>query len=210
MTWWQDDIRDTADALTEPSIHREPIRYWDRNRNPRERFYQTVQPGLLTQLYQSVLPSWSASDAPVSGGHPGSRPPLAIEALSTYQEIAGLVDAWCATLGLHARGGAESRIRHLAGKAMSFDEVAGRTLLADLRRWRRWCLVMTGWEKVVALRQVPCPESGCGQPGLRVNLTVGSAFCRSCGAAWARDDERLGSLDRLLDYVEKAVIRGAA
>lgn len=199
---WHDDIRDTADALTEPTIHREPIRDWDHNRNPRRRYHQTIQPGLLTQLYQSVLPTWSTpDDTPTSSSKPGSRPPLALEALSTHHEISWHVKTWCTTLGLPVNPTAESNIRRLAGKAMSFDEPAGRTLLADLRRWRRWCLVMTGWEKITTIRAVPCPLITCRQPGtLRVNLTTASALCRACGATWSHDDH---SLNGLIDYVER-------
>lgn len=196
MTWWQDDIRDTADALTEPSIHREPVPYWDHNKHRRFRHYQTVQPGLLAQLHQAVHPSCStaASEAP-GGGKPGSRPPLAVEALSAHAEIVDHIRTWCAGYGLQLRPTGESNLRQLSAKAMSFDEPTARTLLTDLRRWRRWCLVMTGWEKVVALRSVACPE--CAAAGtVRVNLTTTSALCRACVATWSDDDGNLGVLIR--------------
>lgn len=196
-TWWHDDLRDTADALTEPSIHRAPIPYWDKNKHRQIRHHQTVQPGLLTQLYQAVIPAASApvDDAPGAAGHPESRPPLAIEALSAHAEIAGHIRAWCADYGLTLRPTGESNLRQLTAKAMSFDEPTARTLLADLRRWRRWCLVMTGWEKVTDLRGASCPE--CSTVGsVRVNLTTSSALCRACPATWSHEDGNLGALAR--------------
>lgn len=209
MNRWQDDIRDTADALTEPSIHREPIPEWDRHRNRRVRHHhKTVQPGLLAQLYQSVVPSSSSSADPPAGGVPGSRPPLAVEALSAHEQITTDVYRWCASLGLECRPRVESNIRQLAAKAMSFDEGTGKVLLTELARWRRWCLVLTGWEHVRVVRGVPCPRVGCGQPGtLRINLTTVSAMCRHCGAVWGEDD---GGIGVLAQYVEQVMRQTAA
>lgn len=205
---WHDDIRDTADALTDSALHRQPIRDWDHNRNPRIRYHETRQPGLLTQLAHAIHPTNSLTDNPTSAGKPGSRPPLALEALSTHHEITWHAKLWCTTLGLPVTASVESNIRRLASKAMSFDEPAGRTLLADLRRWRRWCLVMTGWEKVTDLRGVTCPLITCRQPGtLRINLTTASALCRACGSTWSQDDH---TLNGLIDYVEKCATKGAA
>lgn len=193
---WQDDLRDTADALTDSYLHRETVHVWDHHRHRRTRHWQTRQPGLLAQLHHAAHhPLNCADDGSTSSGKPGSRPPLAVEALSVHDEITGDIRRRCTALGLVLRPTVESNLRQLCAKAVSFDEPAGRALLADLRRWRRWCLVMTGWEHVRRLRNVTCPE--CHAAGtLRVNLTTATAGCTGCGAAWARDDGNLHTLAR--------------
>lgn len=200
MTRWQDDIRDTADALTEPSIHREPIHEWDRHRHRRTRHHKTIQPGLLTQLYQAVTPTTAtAGSETTSAGKPKSRPPLAIEALSVHDEISTNVRRWCASLGLPPRTTPESNIRALTAKAMSFDEDTALVLLTELRRWHRWCLVMTGWQHIRRLRNTTCPKPGCGKTDtLRINLTTTTALCRNCGGHWSEED---GTLTALITHV---------
>lgn len=207
MTWWQDDLRDTADALTEPSIHREPVFEWVKRNRRKVRDHKTVQPGLLAQLYRSVIPSNSLSDDAGGGGKPRSRPPLAVEALSAHTQISVDVRRWCTSLGLPPRDTVESDIRQLAGKAMSFDEGTARALLAELHRWRRWCLVLTGWEQVRVIRDVVCPRDGCGQAGtLRVNLTTVSAMCRHCGGVWGEDDGGIGVLIRHVEQAQRQAV----
>jgi hypothetical protein len=192
---WQDDIRDNADALTDSYLHREPIHYWDHSRHRRIRHHITRQPGLLAQLHNAVTPTTTPADGQPGGGKPGSRPPLAIEALSTHDEITAAVRTWCTSIGLEIRPRVESNLRQLAAKAMSFDEPTAHLLISDLRRWRRWCLVMTGWEHVRRLRGVTCPHADCQTPdSIRVNLTTVTALCRACGQVWSEEDHTIGLL----------------
>lgn len=184
---WQDDIRDTADALTDSYIHRAVTHTWDHNRKKKTRYWQTVQPGLLAQLYDAVHPTTTPADGCGNANKPGSRPPLALEALSVYDAITTAVRDRCLELGVALQPTVESNLRRLAGKAMSFDDTTGRHLLADLRRWQRHCLVMTGWHHVRRLRGVTCPT--CREPDrIRVNLTTRTAMCPSCGTAWDEGD----------------------
>lgn len=189
-----DKIRDAADALTEPHIHSEPITYWDTNRNRKIRRHQTIQPGLIAQLYQSVIPA-SSSTEPAAGGVPGSRPPLAVEALSRHDTIAMNVLRWCRSLSLPLRGNVESNVRQLAAAAQVFDDDTARVLLSEMRQWQRWCSVLTGWESVYRPARVPCPIVDCGKNNtLRINLTAKTAMCRACGATWSDDDGTIGLL----------------
>ena len=192
-----DSIRDTADELTDPHLHVEKIREWDGNRNPKWRHHKTVQPGLLTQLQESVYPVHLRED----GGRsiPASRPPLALEALSQRLAITNAVTRWCWSLKLDKRGRVESDIRQLAAAAMAFDDETARTLLAEMRQWRTWCAVYTGWETIYQPAAVPCPVVDCGQTNtLRINLTNKTATCRACRSVW---DEEDGSVFVLADYV---------
>ncbi len=185
MTRHAADIRDTADALTEPAVTRTPLYAWDAHRHKTlAGHHQIVLPGLLAQLHQSVYPSASsAADGGYAGGKPGSRPPLALEALTTHRRIIIGTIEWCLSVGLTIRPNPESNLRQLAAKAQSFDDHTAAKLLTDLRRWHRWCLVMTGWEHLRAIREVPCPD--CNTPGrLRLNLTNGTAICHHCGTGW--------------------------
>lgn len=187
-------IRDTADALTEPHQHTERIRDWDGNRNAKYRTHKTTQPGLLTQLGQAIARTGGAAEGSMGGAY-GSRPPLAVEALSRHLAITVQVMDWCAHLGIVVRATVESNVRALVGASTTLDQDDARALLADLRRWRRWAAVLTDWEKIITLRQAPCPISDCAQVGtLRINLTTATAMCRTCGSTWAEDDGSLGIL----------------
>lgn len=194
-----DTIRDLADELCDPHQHAEVIPFWDNNRNRKFRRHITVQPGLLAQLYQSVMPASSSSE-PHAGGIPGSRPPLAVEALSRHDEIAMAVLRWCTSLRLTTRVSVESNVRQLAAAAQQFDEADARVLLSEMRQWRRWCAVLTGWENLYRPARVPCPVVDCGRTNtLRVNLTAKTAMCHACAATWSEDD---GTITVLANYIQ--------
>lgn len=206
------DILAAADDLTDGRQHTERIPYWDGNRNRKVRVHTVVLPGLLAQLYESVTPT--------SGGeggarpHPGSRPPLALEALSTHAVIATSAVKWCWDMRVELRDTTEGNIRALVGAAALLDTDTLHRLRADLRRWRTWCAVMTGWERVDTYPEVACPN--CGKLGtLRVNLTAERGYCTNperddaglrCGATWEMPD---GSLYVLGQHI-KDTRRGAA
>lgn len=196
-----DAIRDLADDLTEPHMHSEPIKYWDGNRNKKFRWHVTVQPGLLAQLYQSVMPV-SSSAEPHAGGVPGSRPPLAVEALSRHDEIAMAVLRWCTSLRLATRVSVESNVRQLAAAAQAFDDDDAKVLLSEMRQWRRWCAVLTGWESLYRPAGVACPIDSCGKTNtLRVNLTAKTAMCQACASTWSEDDGGIGVLASYIQTV---------
>jgi hypothetical protein len=194
-----DQILAVADELTEPHLHREPYTTWV-NRNRKTSYHETVQPGLLAQLYQSVSPVSSNGEAP-AGGVPGSRPPLAVEALSRHDEICMAVLRWCTSLRLDTRVSAESNIRGLVGAAGNLDQDTQAVLLAELRQWRRWAAVLTGWENLYRPARVPCPIVDCGKTNtLRINLTAQTALCQACSSTWSGDD---GSIAVLADYIRR-------
>lgn len=195
-----DQIAETADALTEPHLHREPIHYWDTNRHRKLRHHITVLPGLLAQLYQSVIPA-SSSAEPHAGGVPGSRPPLAVEALSRHDEIAMAVLRWCRQLDLEPRVSVDSNVRALVGAAGRLDGDDQKELLREMRRWRGWCSVMAGWENVFNPAGATCPRPGCGRTStLRINLTAKTALCRACGTTWSDEDGSIGVLARHIEF----------
>lgn len=195
-----DQILDVADTLTEPRFNREPIAYWDNNRHRKIRHHTTMQPGLLAQLYQSVLPTWSSSDEAGGSSVPASRPPLAVEALSLHDEISMAVLDHCSEHGLAVRNNVESNLRGLVGAVGHLDHDEAKQLLADMRHWRGWCNVYLGWERILLPRGVRCPLPDCGQlNSLRVNLTNATALCRDCKATWGQDD---GSIDLLAAHIK--------
>lgn len=203
-----DQIANVADALTEPHIHSEPIPYWDKNRHRKIRHHRTVQPGLIAQLYQSVAPTWSTSDDPCAGGIPGSRPPLAVEALSRHDEISMAVLDWCTSENLTTRNNVESNLRALVGQATLLDHNNQAALLTDLRRWRGWCNVYLGWERVTQPRGVRCPLPDCAQLNtLRVNLTNATALCSACRATWGNDH---GAIEVLAAHITASQPRKVA
>lgn len=194
-----DQISDIADELTEARQHREPYTVWDHNRHRKTRHHITIQPGLLAQLYQSVIPAWSTGEEP-AGGVPGSRPPLAVEALSRHDEIAMAALGWCDRLGITGRVSVESNVRALVGGAGNLDRGQLAALHADMRRWRGWCNVYLGWEHVVRIAGVRCPLPDCSTlSSLRINLTNATAVCHHCGADWSAAD---GSITVLAAHIK--------
>ncbi|WP_328382957.1 hypothetical protein OHQ88_10625 [Micromonospora zamorensis] len=202
------NIVDLADELTEPHQHVERFAVWDDNRNKKIRTHVTIQPGLLAQLHDSVSEPISEDGGVGTRRPPASRPPLALEALSKHTAIVIGVTRWCWSLRLDLRDTAESNIRAIVGKAPELDDDTRQTLLTELRQWRRWCAVLTGWENDLFAPRVPCPV--CEKVGtLRVNLKAKAAFCNNmdCLAGWSDED---GSLYVLADHIRLSSERVAA
>lgn len=181
------DIADVAGDLADARQHTERIPYWDTNRNRKFRTHVTVQPGLLAQLYECVYPAQAEGDGP-RRPHPGSRPPLALEALSTHTVITLAAARWCWSLRIDQRHTVEGNLRALVGAAATLDEDTALTLLSEMHQWRRWAAVQTAWESPAFAPYAPCPHCGI-RTSLRINLAVQLAYCRNCQAAW--DDTTL-------------------
>lgn len=199
------DIADLAELLCDPHQHTEQVPYWDANRNKKFRRHVTVQDGLLKQLHEAVSRQAGNDDSRAGGS--GSRPPLQLEALSKHAEIQVAVVRWCWELRVELRDTLESDVRGLVGAAGNAASEVQGDLRADMRRWRTWCEVMTGWETVFSPKDVPCPVVGCGTVGtLRVLLAAKRAFCRNpavdeddelvCGGTW--EEANIGVL---ADYI---------
>lgn len=191
------DITDAADALTEPHQHVEPIYDLDRHRNKRLRHvHTTIQPGLLQALWEAIEPGRATDDATTAGGF-RSVPPLCLEALSRHTAIQIGVIRLSWSLRVDLRDTTASTIRAFVGAAPNLDTDTQTYVLGELRTWRTWCAVMTGWQSPNYAPHVPCPVAACERAnGLRINLTRKTAMCVACGAIW--DEDRIGVL---ADYI---------
>lgn len=190
MTDLQGQILTLADVLTETQVHQERYEVWSTSRHRLVRYHRTVQHGLLVQLHHAVLPSMAGLDEG-AGSIPASRPPLEVEALSRYEEIAAAACAWCVDLELKPRVLPEGNIRLLVGAPL--DKIQQKALLADLRRWTSWCRVYLGLEQVRQIPGVRCLVDDCNTLGsLRINLTTSHGVCVACGASW--DEKNIGVL----------------
>lgn len=174
-------IADVCHELADPQQHRARRWQWDAARHKQTLpDHITTQPGLLTQLHQAVAPLLGSLDEGARS-IPKSTPPLQLDALDRYLEIAVYAASWCHTLDVHARLQPEANIRALAG-ANHGDRADD--LLADLRRWRSWAATMTGWQSVYAPR-AQCPVLECGRTGtLRINLDRQTGICVGCRSWW--------------------------
>ncbi|MET8265951.1 hypothetical protein ABZU92_18385 [Micromonospora arida] len=199
-------ITGLAEQLCDPHHHVERVRYWDNNRNQKFREWRTTQPGLLQQLHDAAVEPVHATADAGPRPTPGSRPPLALEALSTHATICTHVAHWCTSLNLTLRGTVEANLHALVGATPNLDDDDLQYLATELRRWHRWASVATGWTAPLFAPHVPCPA--CQVTGqLRVNLTAQAAHCRACQATWASDD---GSLYALGEYMQARGQRVAA
>ena len=198
-------IAEVAEALCDPRQHHEPIYDVDRHRNKRlRRVWSTVQPGLIQQLRDAIRPGSATIDGEQFSGSAGYRsaPPLQMEAASKYMVIAIGATRWCWSLELDIRDTAEGNVRALVGAAGNMDDETGRTLLDEMRQWRTWAAVMTGWQSPLYAPHVPCPNPECGQSNsLRVNLSAKRALCNACNRVWGEDD---GAIFILADYIRLA------
>ncbi|MCG5460834.1 hypothetical protein MED01_004260 [Micromonospora sp. MED01] len=199
-------ITGLAEQLCDPHHHVERVRYWDKNRNEKHREWRTTQPGLLQQLHDAAVEPVQATADTGPRPTPGSRPPLALEALSTHAAICTHVHHWCWSLNLNPRNTVEGNLRALIGATGQLDDDDLTLLAVELRTWHRWASVATGWTAPLFAPHVPCPA--CHTTGqLRVNLTAQAAHCRACQATWASDD---GSIYHLGAYIQAHTSRKAA
>lgn len=186
-----DAIREVGDDLTEPHQHAETLEYWDRNRHRKTRRRTVTMPGLLQQL--ADMYTHAAGEEDGARSVPDSKPPGHWDALSRHTAVTLGALGWVQRLRLDPRDTVESNIRALVGVSPTLDPDDARRLLKDMRRWKTWAEIITGWKTPPWTPVAPCPaavagEDGttrsCGKRSLRVNLTYATAYCPSCGTTW--------------------------
>lgn len=176
---------DVADELTEPHLSRVSVPYWDANRNRKFREHRITMPGLLAQLYDAAVDPVAAMREN-GRSKPTSQAPLAIEALSRYEDICAGALRWVRAIRVDVRTTPQSNIRALVGVAPTFDLDTLEALYAEMRTWHRWAAVMTGWESQVFRPRIACPV--CETPGSIRARAIGDdkklAYCSECQAHW--------------------------
>lgn len=147
-------------------------------------------PGLLEQLYAAAFdPSMHAEE----GGtrmKPRSRPPLAVEAFSRYQDVSRGAQRWVRSVRVEEHADPARNIRQLVtaaagvrGQYLAWDEETTEALLGEMRSWRRWAAVLTGWESPPKRPYIKCPICE-GISTIWVNATVEAAYCSACLFTW--------------------------
>lgn len=194
MTHLLNTIAELAEELCDARQYREPIYEWTAGRNRKlVRTVVTTQAGLIDQLRDSIQPTNTASDSarPV----PASRPPLQLEALDRLIAIEKAAHNWTWQLRLQPRLYLEGTIRHLVDGATRADDDNRIALLADMRRWRGWAAVMTGWASPPLTPYIRCANSTCGQLStLRIMPERRTALCSACGHVWDDTDGTFAAL----------------
>ncbi len=193
------EIADLAEELCDPTEHIEQIYGWTKARNRKLlRTHKTTRAGLIQQLRQAVYGA-TAGDQEGRRVIPQSRPPLLLEALGKLIEIEAGVNEWVHIVKIENRGKAELNIRALVGIASEGPPARRHRLLSDLRRWRGWAAVMSGWALPPYQPDVRCPIEDCGELGtLRIILDRKVGLCVACETRW---DERDGSINLLAAYI---------
>lgn len=196
-------IAGLAEELVDARQHHEPIYVWTPGRHRKKTGeHITIQPGLLAQLRDAIYEGpaaaynigYQAQSAP-----PGSKPPLLLEALAHHIAITMAANRWIWDLRATNHGAAEANIRTLVGAAASIDDDARRALASDMRRWRNWAAVSTGWANPPMTPRVPCPNPECGQTSsLRILPERKAAHCTKCGNVW---DDTDGTIEALAQWV---------
>lgn len=176
-------VANVADELTNPIRVREPIHYWDANRNRKTRYHTTTAPSLLRQLHLAIYPGLMYVEDTGGQVHraPGSAPAARVDAMNACLTIEAAAAHWVIKLGLSIRQTTESNIRALVGANTDSDTTAD--ILTEMRRWYGQAATLTGWERPPWRPNAPCPL--CARTGgLRVRLDRHSAVCTDCGEAW--------------------------
>lgn len=179
-------LANAVDALTRPSIHREPTSEWI-NGEWRRSSHDTEVPPLLDQLRDAVEPSSSGE-----GGRsvPGSRAAARLDSIVTLIRIEAAAGMWLVNrCGQPLRNTVEDNLRGLVGYAPTLDNTSLWDLTDAARRWVTWARVVTGWEVPPFRPANTCPL--CAARGsLRVRLGDGvssqdaSALCVECAESW--------------------------
>jgi hypothetical protein len=209
------ELRDAADALTNPSQVRNPRRARDAN-GERVQLPDHVAtlPGLIAQVAEIVWPT-GGGDSESARPVPSSRPPGNPQAMALHLDIWIGVSKWHMRWCLTTRDTLESSIRQMVAKVMSEDSDTQDEMLGDLRSWRHRCEVVLREAFNDPQIQSPCPVEGCGNRTLRVNVQKKTARCTTCRARWAEvpDPERgIWSIVGLADHIQtyEAQARAAA
>ncbi len=183
------DLRDVADALTNPYQHREPRWGWSPSRHKvKLPDHVVILPGLIAQLAElAEIPTspGGSNDTPTSRPVPQSRPPGNPQALAAYLDIHIGVAKWTILFGLDSRDTVESQVRHLVASVAARDAEDQGGLLDELRRWQRQAEIILEWREADLQLTVPCPVDECGERSLRVNVPEKTARCVACGCRWA-------------------------
>lgn len=193
-------IAETADALTEPSKHVEPITDWTDQRNrTQRRVWVTDQPSLLDQLAAAVIPGevYMEPQGPAAKTKHGSTPNARLDAVDRLLAIEAGAAKWCVELRVALRERPESNIRALVGAAAGLDSDAQERLLRDLSAWRLWAATVAGWRVPAWRPNAPCMVCE-RRDALRVRLDKGTACCVACGAVWDRHE-----IDGLAEFVRR-------
>jgi hypothetical protein len=146
-------------------------------------------PGLIEQLYAAAFdPSMHLEE----GGNrvkPKSKPPVAIEAMSRFQDIDRAARRWVRSVKVEEHVEVDRNIRELVSAAagqrgyLAWDDETMEALLLEMRQWRRWAAVLTGWESPPKRPYIKCPCCS-GISTIWVNMSVGSAYCSGCLFTW--------------------------
>lgn len=191
-------IAGLAEELCDARQHREPVYEWIGRNRKLTGAITTTQAGLLEQLRDAIYPTATLGEGS-SRSIPKSAPPLHLEALSHHIAIAMNANRWTWRTSTINRGTPEANIRALVGTAATLDNETRRELASDLRRWRNWAAVMTGWANPPMTPHVPCPN--CSKlSSLRIIAERRTAMCNACTNVW---DDTDGTIDALAAWVNE-------
>lgn len=197
------EIAELADELTDSQEHIELIYGWTQNRHRKLlRKHKYTRPGLLQELRDAIhTPTPADTDNTTTlRPIPGSKPPLLLEALARLIDIETSSNRWIWLAGIPNRGRAESNIRALVGAAANMISDQQHELLQDLRRWRAWAAVMSGWALPPYQPRINCPMPDCGQHStIRIILERKTGLCVACQTIWTEWD---GTINLLAAYIK--------
>lgn len=227
------DIRDAADALTDPRHHAEPRYEWDANRNRKPLpAHKTTVPGLIQQLRDLAEPGVDG-EAGAGGGR--ESVPVAIDAVSLlaaveYGAAKRILDAVVGGYRVERQATAEGNIRALVGLAPSLPSGRTRTdptrcgghtahwnpcatcqpttqheLAADLRSWQHQAEVIAEWRTPAQPLPAPCPE--CDARGAllaRADGAEAAAWCTACSRRWESEAEVAILARHVADHVRRS------
>lgn len=178
-------LGELVDDLTNPIQVREPIIWWDHNRNRKVRWHCHTLPSLLDQLDSAAIPGEVYVED--NSGHvvraPRSTPPARLEAINALMTIEAAAARWCIQARVGLRADVAGCLRALVGAHLTSTQTDD--LSNDLRHWYGWAATLAGWRRPPWTPQDPCPL--CGQRSLRIRLDTSTAACLSCNEAWTPD-----------------------
>jgi hypothetical protein len=193
------EIADLAEELCDATQHVERIYGWTPSRHRKLiNEHVTIKSGLIDQLREAIFGTTATEDEG-RRSIPSSKPPLLLEALARLLDITIGSNEWIHRTREVNRGDLESNVRALVGAAGRLDSSVRIELLVDMRRWRSWAAVMSGWALPPYQPHVACPMSTCGKlSSIRIILERKTGLCVECQTVW---DDRDGSINLLAAYI---------
>lgn len=176
-------ISDLISQLIRPRTHTARILLDDGTHTT----HTTHLPALLDELESNTTTAKVGVEK--SHGDPRSKPAGRLDAVALLQRIDRETDTIAAVIGSRRIGTIRDRLSSVSGTLADWDRDTRTWAHAKIRGWVISARVITGWDTVPFIPDVPCPDEDCEKRAtIRIRIEDQIAACVECGRHWAEHD----------------------